>query len=89
MMLLGAANRDPEVFSDPTRLTLRRDPNPQMGFGFGLHHCLGAPLARLEAQVVLQRLLARTTSFEVTGDVRFRPNIVLRGLESLDLSLVT
>lgn len=85
LALLAAANRDPAAFSDPTRLTLDRDPNSQLGFGFGLHHCLGAPLARLEAQLVLEEVLARTTEVRVVGDIRYRPNIVLRGLAALDV----
>lgn len=87
MLLLGAANRDPLVFSDPTNLDLTRDPNAQIGFGFGLHHCLGAPLARLEAHVVLDTLIRSTTSFEVTGPITYRPNIVLRGLTELEVVL--
>ena len=87
LLLIGAANRDPDVFDDPLQLNLQRDPNPQLGFGFGLHHCLGSPLARLEAQVLLQELLARTSSFEVTGTVKYRPNIVLRGLAELEVVL--
>ena len=87
MLLLGAANRDPLVFDSPTQLNLTRDPNEQIGFGFGLHHCLGAPLARLEAQVVLDTLISSTRSFEVTGAVAYRPNIVLRGLRELEVVL--
>jgi cytochrome P450 len=88
MLLLGGANRDPAVFDDPTALVLDRDPNPHLGFGFGLHHCLGAPLARLEARIAMRRLLDRTSSFEVADDetVRYRPNLVLRGLARLDVT---
>ncbi|MEI8127029.1 MAG: cytochrome P450 [Actinomycetota bacterium] len=86
MVLLGAANRDPEVFSDPTVLNLRREPNPQLGFGFGMHHCLGSPLARLEAQVVLSELVAVSSNWHVSSpELHYRPNIVLRGLEELSL----
>jgi len=90
LLLLGGANRDPAAFDDPTNLHLDRHPNPHLGFGFGLHHCLGAPLARLEARVALRMLLERTAGFEVTdeGAVRYRPNLVLRGLERLPITLV-
>jgi len=86
-VLIGAANRDPAVFEAPMEIQLTRDPNPQLGFGFGLHHCLGAPLARLETQTVLRRVLDRSPHFEVTGATTYRPNMILRGLASLPLSL--
>jgi cytochrome P450 len=88
MLLLGGANRDPAAFSDPTSVHLDREPNRHLGFGFGLHHCLGAPLARLEARIALRRLLDRTSSFDVADDetVRYRPHFVLRGLARLDLA---
>ena len=86
-VLIGAANRDPAVFEAPMEIQLTRDPNPQLGFGFGLHHCLGAPLARLETQTVLRRVLDRSPHVEVTGATTYRPNMILRGLASLPLSL--
>jgi cytochrome P450 len=90
MLLLGGANRDPRAFDDPTSLHLEREPNPHLGFGFGLHHCLGAALARLEARVALRSLLDRTESIRLANDgvVRYRPNLVLRGLERLDVDVV-
>jgi hypothetical protein len=87
-VLLGAANRDPDVFERPTELNIRRELNPHLGFGFGLHHCLGAPLARLESSVAIRELLDATTSISLHDErVRYRPNIVLRGLESLSISI--
>lgn len=85
-VLIGAANRDPSVFSNPTELQLDRDPNPHLGFGFGLHHCLGAPLARLESSIVVREILTATKSFRLASPtVAYRPNVILRGLESLPL----
>jgi cytochrome P450 len=57
ILILGAANHDPEVFSDPETLAIERSPNPHLGFGKGPHYCLGAPLARLETEIALNSLL--------------------------------
>ena len=87
-VLIGAANRDPEVFSTPTELDFHREVNPHLGFGFGMHHCLGAPLARLESSIALREVLDATSSFSLADEqVRYRPNIILRGLESLSISI--
>ncbi len=89
LMLLSAANRDASVFDHADVFDVTRDPNPHLGFGFGIHHCLGSPLARLEAQATFDVLLSSTRSVELTTDeVRWRPNLVLRGLEELPLRLV-
>ena len=58
LVAIGAANRDPTVFREPNRFDPRRDPNPHVGFGHGIHYCIGAALARLEARVVLEELFA-------------------------------
>jgi cytochrome P450 len=65
---LAAANRDERVFVEPHRFDIHRKPNPHLTFGHGIHFCLGAPLARLEARVALQLLLARYRDVEVAGD---------------------
>ena len=85
---LGAANRDPEVFEDPDRLDVGRDPNPHVSFGFATHFCMGAPMARLEAQVAVGALIARFPKLVLAGDApEYRPNPILRGLKKLELSL--
>ena len=65
---LAAANRDGRVFTEPHRLDVHRRPNPHLTFGHGVHFCLGAPLARLEARVALRLLLERYRDIEVAAD---------------------
>jgi cytochrome P450 len=86
---LGSANRDEDVFPDPQRFDIGRQDNRHIGFGFGIHYCLGANLARLEAQVALAALLGRTRSFDrTTSDpLPLHPSIVFRGVTSLPLRL--
>ena len=80
--LMGSANRDAAAFEDADGFDVARDPNPHVGFGMGLHFCLGAPLARLELQISLRALLARFGTIELQAAPR-RPTWVLRGYESL------
>jgi cytochrome P450 len=88
MTLLGAANRDPQRFSDPETFDVGRDEGPPMSFGSGIHFCLGAALARMEGQVVLARLLARFGDIELrSDDIRYRDRITLRGLVDLPVGL--
>lgn len=65
--LIGSANRDPKYFAHPQRFDVARDPNPHIAFGHGIHFCIGAALARLEAHIALPEFLARVEAFEITG----------------------
>jgi cytochrome P450 len=81
---IGAANHDPDVFTEPERLDVGREPNPHLAFGFGAHFCLGAPLARLEGEIAFRALLERFPRLELATETpSYRPNPVLRGLTAL------
>ena len=84
LTLLGAANRDPTVFADPDRLDVTRDnAREHLSFSTGAHHCLGAALARLEAEVAFTQLLERHPRLTLAAPARRRSNTVLRGLATL------
>lgn len=85
--LLGAANRDPRQFSEPDELRLDRDEGPGLSFGGGIHHCLGAALARLEGQVMLPMLLRRYPNASVAGAPVRRGGLMIRGYTSLPVAL--
>jgi cytochrome P450 len=77
-LMLGSANHDEEVFAEPGVLDIGRHPNPHVSFGGGVHHCLGAMLARLEADVVFRRLAERVRSLEATEAPTFEPQTIGR-----------
>jgi pimeloyl-[acyl-carrier protein] synthase len=86
-LVLAAANRDPAHFPDPDRLDVGRTPNKHLAFGHGHHFCLGAWLARLEAQVAFETLLRRCSGLRLTeGPVEYQENYILRGLKSLPVA---
>ena len=86
LAVLASANRDVQQFIDPDQLDLAREPNRHLAFGYGVHYCLGAPLARLEGQLAISTLLRRIPDLRLAKPVdalRWRRGLVLRGLESL------
>ena len=86
--LLGSANRDPAVFEAPDRFDVGRSPNPHITFGYGTHFCLGAPLARLEAQIALPLLHARYPEMAMAGgEVPWSDGLTLRGPLAMPVSL--
>lgn len=85
-VVLAAANRDPEVFPDPSRADVARWPNAHLGFGHGIHFCIGAQTARLESQIAFEQLLQVAPDYELAvpvEELRYSPSYFLRGLESL------
>jgi len=84
VLILGAANRDPERFEEPDRLDLGRPDNAHLSFGQGIHFCLGAALARLEAEVAFRALPRRFPELELTdSELHYRPGFAIRALSAL------
>ncbi|OAP28167.1 MULTISPECIES: cytochrome P450 [Amycolatopsis] len=87
---LLSANRDPEKFPDPDTLDVTRAPGGHLAFGHGIHYCVGAPLARLEAQIALGSLLARFPELSLAvpaGDIVYRPSSLVHGVLALPVRL--
>jgi cytochrome P450 len=84
---IGAANRDPEAFPGPDRLDIGRQDTSHLSFGRGIHYCLGAPLAVMEAKVAFSALLERYTSMRLTEEPRARKQVVLRGPEQVRIEV--
>jgi cytochrome P450 len=87
LTLVGSANRDPRHFADPDDFRLDRDPNDHLGFGTGIHLCIGAPLARMEGRIALEILFRRTRAIAPAGAPERIPSAVLRGLRSLPVTV--
>ncbi|MEN9645243.1 MAG: hypothetical protein RL238_1912 [Actinomycetota bacterium] len=84
-MLFGAAERDPRRFDDPDRFDAGRGDTAHIGFGGGIHFCVGAPLARQEIEVSVAALAARFPDLAMVDEPAYQPNFVIRGLEGLHL----
>jgi cytochrome P450 len=84
---ISSANRDPNVFADPEKFDITRQPNPHVAFGNGVHHCLGATLARVEGQEVFKALAERFPDLQVaTEQLDYQPSITFRSLKSLPVT---
>ncbi|WP_330330814.1 cytochrome P450 [Streptomyces sp. NBC_00536] len=92
LVVLAAADRDPARFDDPDTLDLARSDNQHLGYGHGIHYCLGAPLARLEGQTALATLLTRLPDLELAvppEELRWRGGLIMRGLRTLPVRFTT
>lgn len=87
LLVIGSANRDPRHVRDPDTFRLDREPNDHLGFGTGIHFCIGAPLARLEARVALETLFRRFSAITSVGQPERINGPVLRGLRSLPITV--
>ena len=85
--LLGSANRDESVFERADEMDLTRDPNPHIGFGAGIHFCIGAPLARMEMQTALPLVMSRFPTMELQGEPESRGTFVLRGFARVPVTI--
>lgn len=85
-MLFGAANRDPERFDGTDEFRVDRGESTHIGFGGGVHFCIGAPLARAELSVMLRALAAKWPDLALAGDPQYAPTFVIRGFQNVDVT---
>ena len=86
-LCIASANRESAHFAEGERFNIGREDNRHLGFGLGIHYCLGAPLARLKARIALPRLLMRFPNLEPAGDPTFRPNFIARNFSQFPVLL--
>ncbi|MGE0683102.1 MAG: cytochrome P450, partial [Candidatus Binatia bacterium] len=89
LLMQSAANHDPERFTDPDSLDITRQPNPHVAFGYGIHFCLGAPLARIETAITINTILRRLPNLRLDTDpskLEWQPQIVSRALKALPVT---
>ena len=89
VMLYSSANFDEDVFENPMRFDISRDPNPHMAFGHGIHLCLGANLARLEARVFFEEFFKAFGGVEPTGEAQFIRSNSIHGFKQMPVRLVS
>ena len=87
LLLIGAANHDGEQFTNPEQLDISRDERSHIAFGRGIHHCLGAPLARIEATIAFEGLLERFSDIELAATPQFKDHVVIRGIRELHVGV--
>jgi cytochrome P450 len=87
LMFLGAANRDPRAWTEPDRFDLSRNPSGHLGFGMGIHQCVGQHVARLEAEALLAAMARRFAAIDLAGTPRRHHNNTLRAFASLPIAL--
>jgi cytochrome P450 len=89
ILLWASANRDDSRFSEPDHLDLKRSPNPHMAFGYGIHFCIGAPLARLESRIAFREVFRRIPEYHVSGPIQRMFTRQERGISSLPVEFST
>jgi len=87
LLLFAAANRDPRRFDDPDTFDLNRNPSNHLAFGGGIHYCLGAALARAEAQIAIGTLIRRFPHVELAAEPEWRDRLTIRGVSRLELAV--
>jgi len=86
--IIGSANRDPQRFSNPDSFDITRNEGRHLGFGIGIHFCIGAPLVRLEAEIVFETILRRFPRISLVAEtLEWQEHPIFRGLKSLPVSL--
>lgn len=88
LLFLAAANRDPRRWSEPDIFDIQRQASGHVGFGFGIHQCLGQMVARLEAEMILNALIPRVESFRLTGPPKRRLNNTLHAIAGLPVEII-
>jgi cytochrome P450 len=86
VLLYGAANRDPQRWDRADEFDITREPKPHLAFGNGIHHCIGAPLARLQARIVVEEVLRQMPGYELAGTPTRLPSHAVRGFASLPVA---